>query len=114
VPIEWNEPFGLIIIEAMLSGCPVVAFQRGSVAELVEEGVTGFVARDIEHMASLVRPGGAVDSFNRQRCRERAVERFSRDRMVADHVSLYERIRRSMPIPFSRPNRAALARASRA
>ena len=114
LPIEWNEPFGLIIIEAMLSGCPVVAFQRGSVAELVEEGLTGFVARDIEHMASLVRPGGAVDSFNRQRCRERAVERFSRDRMVADHVSLYERIRRSMPIPFSRPNRAALARASRA
>jgi glycosyltransferase involved in cell wall biosynthesis len=114
VPIEWNEPFGLIIIEAMLSGCPVVAFQRGSVAELVEEDITGFIARDVEHMVSLIRPGGPVDNFNRQRCRERAVERFSRDRMVADHVSLYDRIRRSMPIPFSRPNRAALARASRA
>jgi Glycosyltransferase len=91
-PIEWNEPFGLVLIEAMLSGCPVVAFPRGSVPELVEEGVTGFTVRSLEQMVDLIRPGGAIDSIDRIRCRQRAVERFSADRMVADHLALYERI----------------------
>jgi len=91
-PIEWNEPFGLVLIEAMLSGCPVVAFPRGSVPELVEEGVTGFMVRSLEQMVDLIRPGGAVDAFDRMRCRQRAVERFSADRMVADHLALYTRI----------------------
>jgi glycosyltransferase involved in cell wall biosynthesis len=90
-PIAWNEPFGLILIEAMLSGCPVVAFPRGSVPELVEEGVTGFVAGSFEHMVELIRPGGAVDRFDRVRCRERAVERFGRDRMIGEHLALYAR-----------------------
>jgi len=91
-PIEWNEPFGLILIEAMLSGCPVVAFPRGSVPELVEDGLTGFIATSAEHMVELIRPGGVIDSFDRARCRERAIERFSADRMVADHVALYEHV----------------------
>jgi glycosyltransferase involved in cell wall biosynthesis len=93
-PIDWNEPFGLILIEAMLSGCPVVAFARGSIPELVEEGVTGFVARSLDDMADLIRPDGVVDSFDRQRCRRRAIERFGRDRMVEDHLALYERVAR--------------------
>jgi glycosyltransferase involved in cell wall biosynthesis len=93
-PVEWNEPFGLILVEAMLSGCPVVAFSRGSIPELVEEGITGFVARTFDDMVNLIRPGGAVDAFDRQRCRRRAVERFSRDRMVGDHLALYERVSR--------------------
>jgi glycosyltransferase involved in cell wall biosynthesis len=92
-PIEWNEPFGLILIEAMLSGCPVVAFGRGSVPELVEDGVTGFVATSREQMVELIRPGGAVETIDRVRCRRRAIERFGADRMVADHVALYERVR---------------------
>lgn len=108
VPIEWNEPFGLIIVEAMLSGCPVVAFGRGSVPELVENGVTGFVARNVDEMAALIRRGGPVDDFNRERCRERAVLRFSRERMVADHVAMYERIRRSSPASFAGSRRASL------
>jgi glycosyltransferase involved in cell wall biosynthesis len=94
-PVEWNEPFGLILIEAMLSGCPVVAFGRGSIPEVVEEGVTGFVVPSIDDMASLIRPGGAVDAFDRQRCRQRAAERFGRDGMVDDHLALYERVSRS-------------------
>ncbi|HEY9426491.1 MAG TPA: glycosyltransferase family 4 protein [Gemmatimonadaceae bacterium] len=88
-PIEWDEPFGLALIEAMLSGCPVVAFPRGSVPELVEEGVTGFVARDRNEMREIIRPGGPLDDFDRRRCRERAIERFGRDRMVADYESIY-------------------------
>jgi glycosyltransferase involved in cell wall biosynthesis len=107
LPIEWNEPFGLIIIEAMLSGCPVVAFARGSVPELVEQGVTGFIARDVDDMASLIRPGGPIDNFNRRRCRDRAVQRFSRDRMVAEHAAFYERVRRASPLPFHRHDRAS-------
>ncbi|MFL5574617.1 MAG: glycosyltransferase family 4 protein [Gemmatimonadaceae bacterium] len=91
-PIEWNEPFGIILVEAMLSGCPVVAFGRGSVPELVEEGVTGFVAASAEHMVELVRPGGAVDGIDRRRCRERASERFGREHMVTAHERLYQRV----------------------
>jgi glycosyltransferase involved in cell wall biosynthesis len=93
-PVAWNEPFGLVLIEAMLSGCPVVAYPRGSIPELVEDGVTGFIARSFEHMVELIRPGGAVDAIDRVRCRQRAVERFSADRMVDQHVALYERIRK--------------------
>src|SRR5690606_27900815 len=88
-PIDWNEPFGLILIEAMLSGCPVVAFPRGSVPELVEPGVTGYIVESPEEMAETIRPGGVLDDFDRQRCRERAVERFSRSRMIVDHERLY-------------------------
>ena len=54
-PIEWNEPFGLILIEAMLSGCPVIAFPRGSVPELVEPGLTGFVLQSVTEMIALRR-----------------------------------------------------------
>src|SRR5581483_9271649 len=71
-PIEWEEPFGLALIEAMLSGCPVVAFPRGSVPELVEPGVTGFVVHTAEEMCELIRPCGALDDFDRHRCRARA------------------------------------------
>ncbi len=94
VPITWNEPFGLVLAEAMLSGCPVVAFPRGSVPELVEQGVTGFIARDAQEMVEIIRPGGPLDDFDRRRCRRRAVERFGRDRMVAEHERLYRAITR--------------------
>jgi glycosyltransferase involved in cell wall biosynthesis len=88
-PIEWNEPFGLILIEALLSGCPVVTFRRGSVPELIEHGVTGFIAESPDEMARFIRPGGPVDDLDRGLIRERAVARFSRDRMVGDYESLY-------------------------
>ncbi len=93
-PIAWNEPFGLALIEAMLSGCPVVAFPRGSIPELVEQGVTGFVVRTAEELVTTIRPGGPLDHFDRERCRARAVERFNRDRMVERYARLYERVAR--------------------
>jgi glycosyltransferase involved in cell wall biosynthesis len=89
-PIEWNEPFGLILIEALLSGCPVVAFGRGSVPELVDHGVTGFVAASENDMVELIRPGGPVDDLDRRRIREIAVQRFDRSRMVAAYERVYQ------------------------
>ncbi len=88
-PITWHEPFGLILIEAMLSGCPVVAFGRGSVPELVEPGVTGLVVDSTESLAEAIAPGGAVDRIDRARCRRHAVLRFGRERMVAEHERLF-------------------------
>lgn len=90
-PLEWNEPFGLAMIEAMLSGCPVVAYPRGSVPELVEHGVTGFIVHSLEEMAAVIRDGGPAERFDRRRCRARAVERFDRARMVDAYERLYER-----------------------
>ncbi len=88
-PISWEEPFGLVMIEAMLSGCPVVAFRRGSVPEIVEEGVTGFIVRDEEEMAAILRGPAHPARFDRARCRRRAIERFASDRMVDDYLAVY-------------------------
>jgi len=75
----------------MLSGCPVIAYPRGSVPELIEPGITGFVVRDAAEMRDIVRLGSVLDDFDRERCRTRAVERFGRDRMVRDYERLYAR-----------------------
>jgi glycosyltransferase involved in cell wall biosynthesis len=91
-PIDWHEPFGLIIIEAMLSGCPVLAFPMGSAPELIEQGVTGYVVRDADEMTAVLRPGSVLDRFDRRRCRARAVQRFSRSRLVKEHEALYDQV----------------------
>jgi glycosyltransferase involved in cell wall biosynthesis len=88
-PIDWEEPFGLVMIEAMLSGTPVLAFARGSVPEIVEDGVTGYLCRDHDEMAARLRRISALD---RARVRERAVERFSASRMVRDYLSIYQQL----------------------
>lgn len=90
-PITWDEPFGLVMIEAMLVGTPVIAFGRGSVPEVVEEGVTGYVVRDVAEMARAIPRALALD---RARIRARAVERFSTARMTAEHDALYAAITR--------------------
>ncbi len=88
-PIAWDEPFGLVMIEAMLSGTPVLAFDRGSVREVVDEGVTGFVCRDAADMAARLR---TLDGFDRVACRRRALQRWTTARMVRDHLALYEQL----------------------
>jgi glycosyltransferase involved in cell wall biosynthesis len=88
-PVDWEEPFGLVMIEAMLSGTPVLAFARGSVPEIVEDGVTGFICRDVDDMAARLR---AIGRFDRAACRQRALERWTSARMVRDYVSLYEAV----------------------
>jgi glycosyltransferase involved in cell wall biosynthesis len=89
VPIDWEEPFGLVMIEAMLMGTPVIAFGRGSVPEVVEEGRTGFVVR---HLREMIRAIPRALALDRAKIRARAVERFSLARMAADHESLYASI----------------------
>jgi glycosyltransferase involved in cell wall biosynthesis len=89
-PIDWNEPFGLVLIEAMLSGCPVVAFRRGSVPELIEHGVTGLIVDSLDEMVRCIRPGGPVDQLDRQAIRADAVARFNHRRMAAEYERLYD------------------------
>lgn len=88
-PIQWDEPFGLVMIEAMLVGTPVIAFGRGSVPEVIDEGVTGFVVGSVDEMADRIR---AIRGLDRRRCRARARERWSSLRMAHEHVELYERL----------------------
>jgi glycosyltransferase involved in cell wall biosynthesis len=88
-PIAWEEPFGLVMIEAMFTGTPVVALARGSVPELIDEGVTGWVCPDEGMMVARLK---ALDGFDRERCRRRAIERFGRHRMVNEYLELYARV----------------------
>jgi glycosyltransferase involved in cell wall biosynthesis len=89
-PIDWEEPFGLVMVEAMLCGTPVLAFGRGSAPEVVEEGITGFICEDVVDLTCRLRSG--LDGFDRERCRRRALERWTAARMVAEHLRLYESI----------------------
>lgn len=89
-PLDWEEPFGLVMIEAMLVGTPVIAFARGSAPEVVEDGVTGFLVHSAEQMAERIRQ---LDRIDRTRCRARAVERWSGDRMARDYAGLYAQLR---------------------
>jgi glycosyltransferase involved in cell wall biosynthesis len=88
-PIEWEEPFGLVMIEAMACGTPVVAYRRGSVPEVVTDGVTGFVVDDVEGAVAAVRAAIALD---RRDCRRAFARRFGVDRMASDYLAVYRRL----------------------
>jgi glycosyltransferase involved in cell wall biosynthesis len=92
-PLSWDEPFGLVMVEAMLCGTPVLAFPRGAAPEIVEPGVTGFLAQNVDEMYALLE--GPVQRLDRRRCRARAAERFGRDRMVAQYLQIYGEARRA-------------------
>jgi len=95
-PIDWPEPFGLVIVEAMACGTPVIAFRCGSVPELIEDGVTGFIVDDIdESVAALAK----IKDIDRRRCREVFEERFSALRMTSDYLKLYARMIAERPRP---------------
>ena len=87
--IQWEEPFGLVMIESMACGTPVIAYPHGSVSEVMEDGVTGFVVNDVE---DAVRAVQRVDRLSRRRCREVFEDRFSVTRMARDYVNIYERV----------------------
>ncbi len=87
--VNFAEPFGLSMVEAMACGTPVIGRRRGSIPEVVDEGVTGFIVDDVEGAAAALARVGELD---RARVRGRCAERFSRDRMVDDYLAVYERV----------------------
>jgi hypothetical protein len=88
-PVDWPEPFGLVMIEAMACGTPVLAFRCGSIPEIIEDGVTGKVV-DREEEAVTVLP--AILSYDRRAVRQRFEDRFAATRMAKDYVSTYRQL----------------------
>jgi glycosyltransferase involved in cell wall biosynthesis len=89
VPIDWPEPFGLVMIEAMACGTPVIAFNRGSVGELVEDGLTGFI---VEDEAGAIGAVDRLSHLSRTRIRERFEQRFTARRMALEYLSVYREL----------------------
>ncbi len=87
-PIDWPEPFGLVMIEAMACGTPVVAFRRGSVPEIIKDGVTGFVVDDVDTAVKAVE---RIPSLSRKVCRQYFDEHFTASRMALDYLAVYRR-----------------------
>ena len=89
VPVQWEEPFGLIMIEAMACGTPVIGFNRAAVPEIVKDGKTGFIVEDFKEMAKAVRRVGEI---NRIDCRARVEKYFSVEKMVDGYERVYEKV----------------------
>jgi len=87
--IGFDEPFGLSVIEAMACGTPVIAFNRGSMPELIDDGVTGFLVDTVEEAVAAI---ARIDEIDRAACRRAVAERFSVERMADDYIALYERL----------------------
>ena len=111
-PIDWPEPFGLVMIEALAAGTPVIAFRQGSVPEVLTDGVTGWIVDDTE---SAVRAVARLGDLSPEACREAFQSRFTVERMVADYLEVYHRLIREpaalrpepTPPPPVRPKRVA-------
>jgi len=87
--INFNEPFGLSLVEAMACGTPVIAYGRGSIPELIKHGETGFIVKDIDEATAVVRSIGELD---RARIRQHVEENFSRERMVDGYIQVYREV----------------------
>ena len=88
-PISFEEPFGLSVAEAMFCGTPVIAFNRGSMPELILDGKTGFLVNTIEEAVEAVNN---IDTINRKYCREWATSKFSRQKMIEGYLEVYKKI----------------------
>jgi glycosyltransferase involved in cell wall biosynthesis len=93
-PIDWPEPFGLTMIEALACGTPVIAWEHGSVREVIEHNVTGFLCDDI---GAAVRAVHRLDRLSRRACRTAFEERYTAERMAQDYVRCYERMLSAAP-----------------
>jgi glycosyltransferase involved in cell wall biosynthesis len=99
-PIDWPEPFGLVMIEAMACGTPVLAWRCGSVPEIVEDGLTGFIVGDIEGAIEAV---GRLGQLDRAAIRARFEQRFTAERMAKDYVAVYSSLTSMLELPLARP-----------
>jgi len=88
-PIDWPEPFGLVMIEAMACGLPVIAFRGGSVPEIIDDGITGFIVDTIDEAVRAVQQ---LDTLDRRRCRDVFERRFSARRMASEYVEVYSQL----------------------
>jgi glycosyltransferase involved in cell wall biosynthesis len=96
-PIDWPEPFGMVMVEALACGTPVVATRMGAAPEIVEHGKTGFICSGEHALAQAIRGAANLD---RNECRKAVVGRFSSERMVADHLALYEKVIGGSSVPL--------------
>ncbi|WP_298712541.1 glycosyltransferase family 4 protein [Chitinophaga sp.] len=92
--IHFDEPFGLSVAESMMCGTPVIAYNRGSMPELIRTGETGFLVRDVDEAAASVAD---IASLDRRQCRQWAESRFSVDRMVDDYIEVYKQVLAKTP-----------------
>jgi glycosyltransferase involved in cell wall biosynthesis len=88
-PIDWPEPFGLVMIEAMACGTPVIAYRSRSVPEVIDDGVTGFT---VEGLEDAVKAAKRISTLSRKPCPELFEQRFVASRMAADYVAIYEQL----------------------
>jgi glycosyltransferase involved in cell wall biosynthesis len=93
-PIDWPEPFGLVLVEALACGTPVIAWRRGSVPEIVQDGVTGFLVDDLDAAIAATRAAARLD---RRRCRDEFERRFTSGRMARAYLRVYERLLADQP-----------------
>jgi glycosyltransferase involved in cell wall biosynthesis len=98
-PIDWPEPFGLVMVESMACGTPVVAYRAGSVPEVIDPGLTGFIVESVEESVEALKK---IQSLDRRLCREVFERRFSSGRMAVDYLKIYEKLLTSFPDSASR------------
>lgn len=91
MPIHWEEPFGLVLIEAMACGTPVIAYDRGSVPEIIEDGKNGYIVaeNDIDGMIDAIKN---IDKIDQKYCRESVINRFTIDKMVSNYERIYQKV----------------------
>jgi len=88
-PIDWPEPFGLVMVESMACGTPVVAYRAGSVPEVIDPGLTGFIVESVDQSVEALKK---IQSLDRRLCREVFERRFSSGRMAVDYLKIYEKM----------------------
>jgi glycosyltransferase involved in cell wall biosynthesis len=88
-PIQWNEPFGLVMAESMAGGTPVISFNNGAAPELVKDGETGFIVNSVDEMVARIKD---IDRIDRKKCRERVEKNFSTDVMTDNYLKVFENL----------------------
>ena len=93
-PINWSEPFGIVLIEAMACGLPIIAYPLGSVPEIVEDGVSGFLVHNVNQAVRALKNLSAID---RRQCHRAFEDRFTANRMAQDYLTIYDQIIKTQP-----------------